>query len=154
MAYDFQAEKFVTRLPKEEVDNIPRNVVTVFQGLWKHKVKLNATLARMRVKENAQTVDQLIPDSHLRCRYLWYQRMPYCTMINPLRVKHSHDNILSQLGQEGFSMVQHHGELCKQKKSMCQANRDLILFSPDSKESVDAHQLMVNGHLVVQVHTH
>lgn len=150
MAYDFQNEKFAIRLPKEEVDSLPMNVVKVAQALWKHKVKLSATLARMRVKEDAKSVTQLIPDPETRQRYERTYETPYYTRMNLVKVNKAHKDILSQLQGEGFSVVQSQIDLCKQRRSVYQPRRDLLIFSTDSRGCVDDHELVTNGLIIVQ----
>ena len=151
MAYDFQNGKFAIRLPKEEVDNLPINVVKVAKALWEHKIKLGASLARMRVKEDARSVTLLIPDSGIRQRYERTNEIPYCTRMNLGKVNKTHKDILAQLQEEGFTVVQYQRDLCRQRRSVYQPRRDLLIFSPDSRECVDGHELVTNGHLIVQV---
>lgn len=151
MAYDFQNEKFSMRIPIEEIGNLPRNVVEVAQALWKHKVKLGATLARMRVKDNARNVTQLISTLQTRRRYERTKETPYYLRLNLNKGIDMHKDILSRLQWEGFSIVQHQADLCRKKRSVYQASKDLLIFSPDCRECVDTHEFVTKGYLTAQV---
>ncbi len=150
MAYDFQNSQFTLRLPRSGQENISTSVAQVAVALWRHKVKLGATLARMRVKANARTVTELIFDTERR-RYQRILTQPIYARVNLQKVCNVQLEVLSVLSSVGFMHVSGKEELCLYTKAMQQSKRDLIAFSPDCWECLSEHWLVSEGYLVLQV---
>ncbi len=153
MLFDFQNHKFSLRFPRNTSDNIPGPVSRISQALWHHRVKLNATLARMRVKSNSSVISQLIPDKASREIYEANKSCPCFTRINSIKIHNVQTEMLNQLCSEGFSLLDPKDEhnISKCKKSVCLARRDFLLFSPDCRAILDIHPLVENGSLILQV---
>lgn len=149
MAYEFQSERFSLRLPREGADILPPEVIRVAVALWSHKVKLGATLARMRVKQNAITVSQLIQDPQIRLRLQSAEHLYCSARVNSVKVKNVHDEIIPKLQSRGVSLVQTCQAL--HNMSVYQPRKDLLVFSADYRPSLYANSLVEDDILVLQV---
>lgn len=149
MLFDFQDSKFTLRLRNE--DCIPEKVARIADALWHHRTKLNATLARMRVEADAQKIYQLIPDPVARQVYEANDRCPCYARVNPIKVKDVQTEVVNQLLNEGVTLVKDQNELHALPKTMCILRKDLIVFSTGCRTLLDAHNLIGNGFLVIQV---
>ena len=150
--YDFQRSKFTHKLPRSNtVDKLPPTVVKVAQALWQHKVKLSAALARMRVRENAQFLTQLIPNLETRKRYERSLIEPIYARVNLLKVTNVHGTVVSKLCDEGFTLVNSKDQLEHHTKAVCLSRKDLLVFSPDCRSCLDNHDLVKEGYLIIQV---
>ena len=152
MAYDLQKERFILRLPKDDVDQIPGSVVKVAQALWQHKIKLSATLARMRVKQNAQSVSQLIPNADIRERYENAFREPCYARVNLTKVDDIQTEVLSVLRDNDYTLVTTQEEFEQQERSFRHLRRDLLEFSADCRGTLDCKDLVKDGYIILQVH--
>lgn len=154
MAFDYQDRKFSLKLPSTCSENIPSAVVRVGEALHRHRVRLNAALARMRVKSTAQTTSQLMPEAS----YLKYRAVvtePFYVRINSRRAGNIHTEVVSVLCSDGFKLCRSgREELQNGGKSFCQMDRHLLAFSPDARETILQHRLLKNGCLVQQVYIH
>lgn len=151
MAYDFVKERFNLCLPRNGRSTIPEPTLQVAEALWKHKVKLSATLARMRVKENAASVTQLLPAEERRvCERVCNQ--PYFARVK-LSGGANAESLITRLCDEGYhtvSGVDQFGTHTTQK-AVCLLKRDLLAFSPPCREVLHDNPLVKEGHLVLQV---
>ena len=152
MAYDLQKERFTLRLPRDDVDQIPGSVVKVAQALWQHKVKLSATLARMRVKQNAQSVTQLIPNPDIRERYQNALREPCYARVNLIKVDDIQAEVLSVLCDNDYTLVTTQEEFEQQKRTFRHLHRDLLEFSADCRGTLNCKDLVKDGYIILQVH--
>ena len=151
MAYDFQKEKFNLRLPSDDIDKIPEAVVKVGQALWQHKVKLSATLAKMRVKENAQSISDLIPDTSIRERYQASMNQPCYARVNTNKVKDVQEEVIFPLQSMGYTEVTTREQLQQQKRAVRHTRRDLLEFSVDCRGTLDCIDLVKDGIIILQV---
>lgn len=152
MLFDFQDSKFTLRLriDKKE-DGIPENVSRVADALWRHRTKLNATLARMRVEKDALKICQLIPDPVAREVYKANRLYPCYARVNPIKVRDVQMEVVKQLLNEGMMVVKEQNQLYESSKSMCLLQKDLLVFSPGCRGLLDVHSLVQTGFLVMQV---
>ena len=156
MAYDFQKERFKLRPPRDSYGKLPETVLRVAEALWKHKVKLNATMARMRVKANALAISQLIPESSTRQKYEQTRNQPFYARVNLLKVGSiQSDVIIAKLCcSEGLAVVNTEDQLLVRRKVVYQHHgdqRDLLAFSSDCRGFLGDHELVKEGCLVLQV---
>ena len=150
MAFDYQDKKFSLKLSRTCSENIPSVVVRVGEALYHHRVRLNAALARMRVKSNTQTTSQLMSEvPYLKYRAVVTQ--PLYVRVNSRRTGNIQTQVLSVLCDDGFMLCSGREELQKGWKSFCQLDRHLLAFSPDAMETILQHQLLNDGYLVQQV---
>lgn len=152
MAYDLQKERFTLRLPRDDIDQIPGSVVKVAQALWQHKIKLSATLARMRVKQNAQSVSQLIPNTDTRERYENAFQEPCYARVNLAKVNDIQTEVLSVLRDDDYTLVTTQEEFEQQERSFRHLRRDLLEFSADCRGTLDCKDLVKDGYIILQVH--
>lgn len=154
MAYDFQKERFKLRPPRDSYGKLPEMVLRVAEALWKHKVKLNATLARMRVKANALVISQLIAET-TRQKYEQTVNQPYYARVNPLKVGSIQSDVIAKLCcSEGLAVVNTENQLLACRKAVYQHHgdqRDLLAFSSDCRGFLSNHELVKEGCLVLQV---
>ena len=150
MAYFFQKEKFSLRLPQEARENIPGTVLSIFEALWQHKIKLGAVLARMRVERNALSVSQLLP-VETRGKYLRAQSEPHYARVNLAKVSDIQVEVIEKLCNDGFSTVDSKDNLLLVKKAFYHGCKDLLAFSPDCRGLLDDNSAVQEGLLVLQV---
>ena len=152
MAYDYQDRRFALKIPHDRSENVPSLVLKVGEALSRHRVKLNATLARMRVKSNALSTTQLLPEAS----YLEYQAVvtePYYTRVNRNKVRNFQVQIVAALRGDGFTLYGSEEELHSGEKAFYHLHRNLVGFSSDVRGSILRHQLLTEGYLLPQVET-
>ena len=131
MAYDFQKYKFAFRPPKSS-DGIPELMLTIAEALWNYRVKLSATLARMRVCANAQSIVQLLPPNNLS-HYYALSTTPVYVRINTTPKSESWPLFMSELQELGVSIVSEPSQLMCGHLSAAVISKDLIVMSPDCR---------------------
>ena len=151
MLFDFQSSKFTLKLPDDDDKNVSKLVASIARALWDHKIKLNATLARMRVKGNALVIYQLIPDPVSRELYEANCIQPCYLRVNTIKVQDVRNEVLNQLCNEGFLLVDSETKLYRQKNSIWLLDEDMLVFSSDCRGLLDTHSLVENGYLIPQV---
>lgn len=153
MLLDFQDSKFTLRLRNDkEEDGVPENISRMADALWRHRTKLNATLARMRVEADALKICQLIPDPVARKVYEANSLFPCYARVNHIKVRDVQSEVVKQLLNEGVVLVKEQNEFYGASKSMCLLQKDLLVFSPGCRGLLDVHTLVQNGFLVMQVY--
>ena len=151
MAYELQQERFNLKLPRGDIDKIAPEVVKVGQALWQHKVKLSATIARMRVKADAQSITDLIPNPTVRRRYQASLRQPCYARVNMGKVEDINKEVISVLESSGYTRVTTWEQLQQQTKAVKQLRRDLLQFSADCRGTLDCIDLVKDGYIILQV---
>lgn len=149
MAYDFQRQQFSLAPPHSSNENVPSQVRAVASILWAHRTKLSASLARIRIEEDAQNIHQLLPEREKANVEAWKENPCYARITRPDR----RDDVLSSLAKYDLTQIQ---ELpVKALKSFCllEANKNIIAFSPDCREILysDSNHVINSGQLIVQV---
>lgn len=150
MTYDYQNRKFKLKVPKDGAENVPHLVLKVGEAVLKHRVKLSATLARMRVKSNAQSTTQLLPEAS----YLKYQDImtqPFYTRVNRNKVHKIQADVLSPLQENGLTACSSREMLMHSRRAFCHLQRNLVAFSSDLRGKILQHELLTKGYLVPQV---
>ena len=150
VTYDYQNRKFGLKPPKDGDENIPHLVLKVGEAVLKHRVKLSAALARMRVKSNAQSTTQLLPEAGY-LKYLEVMTQPYYTRVNRNKVHNIQADVLSPLQDDGLTVCSNRETLTHSKRAFCHLQRNLVAFSPDLRVKILQYQLLAKGHLVPQV---
>ena len=149
MAYDFQRQQFSLAPPHSSNENVPAQVRAVASILWAHRTKLSASLARIRIEQNALNLHHLLPDREKAKLEAWKDNPCHARITRPDR----RDDVLSRLAECDLTHVQ---ELPgKELKSFCLlgANKDVIAFSPDCREILygSGYHVITSGQLIVQV---
>ena len=151
MTFDYQSANFSLKIPRSGSENIPSLVLKVAEALCRHRVRLNAALARMRVRSNAQTTSQLMPGASL-VNYLAITTRPFYARVCSGAVGNFHSEIAARLFEDGFTLCSSEGEVGEGEKLFCRVhNSRLLAFSPDTRQSLLQHQLLNEGYLVQQV---
>ena len=157
MAYDFQKERFKLRPPRDSYGKLPESVLRVAEALWQHKVKLSATLARMRVNANALIISHLIPET-ARQKYEQSANQPFYARVNPLKVGSIQTEVIAKLCcSEGLTVVNTEDQLLACMRAVYQHrgdHGDLLAFSSDCRGFLSYHELVKEGCLVLQVRMH
>ena len=149
MAYDFQRQQFSLAPPHSSNENVPAQVRAVASILWAHRTKLSASLARIRIEQNALNLHHLLPDREKAKLEAWKENPCYARITRPDR----RDDALSSLAEYDLTHVQ---ELSgKELKTFCLlgANKDIIAFSSDCREILytNSNPMITSGQLIVQV---
>ena len=149
MAYDFQRQHFSLAPPHSSNENVPAEVRAVASILWVHRTKLSASLARIRIEQNAPSIQYLLPDRE-KARLEAWKGNPCYARITRLA---SRDDVLTSLVESNLTQVQ---ELSgKELKSFCLLgrNRGVIAFSPDCRRMLynNSNHAITSGQLIVQV---
>ena len=149
MAYDLQRQQFNLPPPHPSNDNVPSPVRTVASILWAHRTKLSASLARIRIEENAPTLHHLVPDGRKAKLDAWKDNPCHARITRPDR----RDEIISSLTEYDLTHVQ---ELSgKELQSFCLfgTDKNIIAFSPDCREILysNSYYMISSGQLIVQV---
>ena len=152
MAYDYQQLKFVLKLPKGAgAEGISSLVLRVGAAIEKHRVKFNATLARMRVKYSVKSITKLLPEASYR-KYQSVMSQPFYARINRNKVTNFPNNIVYPLQKNGFTPCVNLDKLVETEKGFFHFQRNLIAFAPGSRDTILEDQLITEGYLVPQVH--
>ena len=131
MAYDFQKHKFCQRPPRSNED-LPDAMRIVSEALWNYRIKLSATLARMRVASNAQSITQLLPPlkfAHLTSLV----SAPVYARMTCVPASEGWTLAMAELQAVGISFVQDINQLKCCCKSATFVTKDLLAFSPDCR---------------------
>lgn len=143
MAYALMKDKFNTKPPTDwgRDANIFRRTIDVAIALWNHRVKLGATLARIRVREGAAHISELIPHS-TRESFIVVSNEPICTRVN-------NANCLAALTRE-LCMVNNFKILSSQRASFM-LEKNLLALSADCKGMLWESNMITDGILTPQV---
>ena len=153
ITYDFLKSKFAIRLPPPSSSGkVPPLVLRCADALRKHSVKLNATVARMRVKADARTLTELLPRD-ARERYLRALHHPHYARVNMAKVASVSSEVIARLTADKFSQVHSIGQLASTTRAFFHGWKDLVAFSPDCRGEMDVHPLVHSGQLILQVRT-
>lgn len=131
MLYDFQKHKFCQRPPHPN-DTLPENMRFIAEALWNHRVKLSATLARMRVAGGAQSLAQLLPPLKL-AHHMTLSTVPVYARMCCLPTSEEWTLAMSELHSAGISFVQERSQLKSTPNSATFITKDLLAFSPDCR---------------------
>lgn len=149
MAYDFQKQQFSLAPPHSSNENVPAQVRAVASILWAHRTKLSASLARIRIEQNALNLHDLLPDREKVKLEVWKENPCYARITNP----DSRDDVLLNLAEYDLTHVQKLSG--KELKSFCLlgANKDILALSPDCREILysNSNPMVTSGQLIIQV---
>lgn len=152
MAFDFLKHNFNLRPPRRATSNlstISSRMELIADALWKHRVRLSATLAKMRVIAGARTTTELLPESSQAKHLQLVSKSLFAriTNINDAVQK----QILLMLSTAGIVLTNHISQLSQSKRAVVHVTRDLLAFTPDCRMWVYNCDLMQKGILVIEV---
>ena len=84
--WDYQNRKFQQRTPEPDEDLLS-DVQSVEEAIVEYKTKLNASLARNRIKASAASLEFLLPDK-VRSKEEIRSKMPVYVWINNLKTRY------------------------------------------------------------------
>ncbi|XP_025087464.1 putative methyltransferase NSUN7 isoform X1 [Pomacea canaliculata] len=148
--WDFQSRKFQPRVPVGD-ETLDPAVVQIENAILGMKTKLNATLARRRIKASAPSIEYLLPDI-VRAKSSSQKPIPVYAWVNQLKINAA--ELLEQLKDEGFrqlTYIPEDGELFEGKTFFVDPNcSDTLVFSVDCSLLLQEHDLVTEGFLVRQ----
>jgi putative methyltransferase len=134
----------------EAVDVLP-DISEIQEALVSHRTKLRAALARSRVRDCAISVEALLPkEEQEKIQYAAAQ--PVYARVNSLKT--NLDEVLETLKNDGFSLEEklpEREELTGKYFCKDQHFDNLLVFSQEAKYDLHGHDLVQDGHLVIQV---
>ena len=150
MAYAMIKDKFNTKPPRDwgdEGHHLTDEVLQVVEALWTHKVKLGATLSRMKVHAGALNIAQLLPES---------TRERFCEVTTePIYVRVNADiDVTSRICAAGFKLIGRSEQLVSCHNSAQLLRDDLLAFSSDCRTILWGNELVENGLIIPQVCLH
>lgn len=148
MMWDFQSRKFQPRVPIGD-EMLHEACLEIERAILEMKTKLNASLARRRIKASAPSIEHLLPHN-VRSKSDSQQPLPVYAWVNQLKT--SAQNLLAQLKEEGFTQIWRppaDGSSFADKSFFIDPHcSDVLVFSVDCGPLLQEHPLMVSGHLV------
>ncbi|XP_033125980.1 putative methyltransferase NSUN7 isoform X2 [Anneissia japonica] len=135
------------KLPKTRDDPIIPYIQEIEEDLIAHTTKLNASLARNRIKFQARSVEHLLPEA-VREREKCGSQIPTYAWVNEL--KSSVANVVAELEEDGYQKL---GcldlleEYTFAKDTHCS---NVLVFSAQQREELSAHDLVKSGSLIIQ----
>ncbi|XP_077388524.1 putative methyltransferase NSUN7 isoform X2 [Festucalex cinctus] len=145
MLYDFQDRKF---FPQDRTrDESIQEVRDVENYLIRSKTKLEASLARYRIKRDLSSIDCILPES-VKVKQERSNRLPLYAWVNTLRS--SLDEIQNVLTSAGLSQVNLVRQL--EGQTFCQDPdcEDVLVFPAQMKARLDSTKLLHNRKLIMQ----
>ncbi len=82
---DYRQRKFQIRIPLKD-EKLDPHLKEIEKALLKAKTKLNAALARSRIKNNVASVDKLLPEN-VREHEKHADKMHVCCWVNQLKTR-------------------------------------------------------------------
>lgn len=149
MAYDLQRRKFYLPPPHVSNENVPSEVRAVSSVLWAHRTKLSASLARMRIEQNAQNIQQLLSERERKRLESWKADPCYARIATP-EIK---DDVLVDLLASKLTQVEELAENLSKSFCVQGANKDVLAFSPDCREILhdNSNHVVTSNQLIIQV---
>ncbi|ELT91030.1 hypothetical protein CAPTEDRAFT_220169 [Capitella teleta] len=168
MLCDFKERKFQPRTihGSEDPTDIPA-LKSIENALLVSKTKLNAALARSRIKARVLSIDHLLPDSVRQNDKIGSNMHMYC-WVNHIKTKQvllfslmvirrnfvfcssSMDDVLGHLIGIGFERVDSESKLAGRTYYLDHQCNDMICFPYEEREPLEAHFLVTDNLLVVQ----
>ncbi|XP_052795008.1 putative methyltransferase NSUN7 [Mya arenaria] len=144
--WDYQNRKFQARTPfnGEVLDS---SVQAVESAILEYKTKLNASLARHRIKAAAPSIEFLLPDKvrskdHVQCK------MPVYVWVNQLKT--TVNEVIEELKDSHYSLISPDEMLEGRVVYVDSHCSDMLVLPSESREFIQEHQLLSSGHIVMQ----
>ncbi|XP_048405629.1 putative methyltransferase NSUN7 isoform X1 [Stegostoma tigrinum] len=147
MLYDYQDRKFQPRSISEAEQDVIPEVRKVEKSLYSFKTKLAAALARCRIKNNAISIDLILPES-VRNQERRASSLPLYAWINILKT--SLEEVTNLLEREGFTKVKCPQEL--EGLTFCEDRhcQDVLLFPTHLTAKLYEMELVTSYKMVIQ----
>lgn len=143
---DYQSRKFQRRTPFQ--DEVLNPVATdVEDAISECKTKLNAALARHRIKASAPSLDHLLPDA-VRSKEAIGSKTPVYAWVN--QIKTSISEAIEVFKDEGFTLVNSDEKLTENQFAVDPLCSDVIMFPGEYRDDLVDHDLYKGGKIVIQ----
>lgn len=143
---DMMQRHFMKRRQTTEESTIPY-IQEIEEDLNKHMVKLNASLARNRIKFQARSIEHLLPIK-VREREECGTQLPTYAWINQLKT--SVPEAMDALREDGYSRVSSIERLHDDSFLQDENCSDVVAFPPGSRERLEETDLVKGGQLIIQ----
>ncbi|KAL3880122.1 hypothetical protein ACJMK2_032391 [Sinanodonta woodiana] len=144
--WDYQSRKFQQRtsIPGEVLDP---DVQQVEDAIWELKTKLNASLARHRIKAAAPSLEFLLSDK-VRSIEEISSRLPVYVWVNQLKT--SAADVIEYFKDSNYRLVNYDDELSERTFYVDCHCSDVFVFPAECREAVQDSDLLLGGHIVMQ----
>ncbi|XP_076117527.1 putative methyltransferase NSUN7 isoform X2 [Mytilus galloprovincialis] len=143
---DYQTRKFQRRTPF--TNEILNSAATdVEDAISDCKTKLNAALARHRIKASAPSIEYLLPET-VRSKEAIGSKQPVYTWVN--QIKTSISDVIEQFKEEGFTLVNSEEKLVDKQFAVDPLCSDVLMFPGEYREDLVDHDLYLGGKIVIQ----
>ncbi|XP_077984388.1 putative methyltransferase NSUN7 isoform X2 [Glandiceps talaboti] len=143
---DMQDRRFTKRHKKSDEPFIDF-VSDVEDDLLAYKTKLNAALAKNRIKFKAASIEYLLPDN-VRQLETKAVVLPVYAWVN--QIKASVQTVIDSLKEEGFVQVNSISKISTQHFALDTQCKDVLVFHADLRDELENHQLVKNYYLILQ----
>ncbi|XP_005501427.2 putative methyltransferase NSUN7 isoform X1 [Columba livia] len=146
MLYDLQDRKFRPRGVFDEEEPVPE-VRKIECYLYRFKTKLAAALARCRIKHDALSIENLLPEA-IREQQQRTSALPLYVWINTFKI--SLEDVFGDLKNKGFTRVQSVSDFDCYTYCMDQHCPDVLVFPSSVKEELLNLDLFADCKLLLQ----
>ncbi|KAK3600044.1 hypothetical protein CHS0354_012731 [Potamilus streckersoni] len=144
--WDYQSRKFQQRTPiLDEV--LDPDVQQVEDAIWELKTKLNASLARHRIKAAAPSLEFLLSDK-VRSIEEISSRLPVYVWVNQLKT--SVADVIEHFKDSNYRLVNYDDEFSGRTFYVDCHCSDVLIFPAECREAVQDSDLLLGGHIVMQ----
>ncbi|KAL4229770.1 hypothetical protein ACF0H5_010161 [Mactra antiquata] len=144
--WDYQSRKFQQRTPLDD-EVLDSTVQSVEEAILEYKTKLNASLARHRIKAMAPSIEFLLPDK-VRSKEEIRSKLPVFTWVNQLKT--SIQTVVSELKDNNFTLVDYEDRFDGKVFYIDPHCPDMLVFTAECRDFLLEHHLLTGGHLVMQ----
>ncbi|NXT62533.1 NSUN7 methyltransferase, partial [Chaetops frenatus] len=142
MLYDLQDRKFQKwKIFAEE--EVVAEVQEIGHYLYRYMTKLEAALARCRIKYDALSIEYLVPET-LRKQEQRASALPVCLYVNSL------EDVIRDLEMKGFTKVESVSEFDHHTYAVDQHCHDVLVFPSSLKEELLKLDLFADCKLLLQ----
>ncbi|NXH16307.1 NSUN7 methyltransferase, partial [Bucco capensis] len=146
MLYDLQDRKFQPRKIFDEEEPVAE-VRKIEHYLYSFRTKLAAALARCRIKHDAISVEDILPET-IRKQEQRASVLPLCVWINTFKI--SLQDVFRDLETRGFAKVESMSDLDHYTYFMDQHCHDVLFFPSSLKEELLNLDLFADCRLLLQ----
>ncbi|XP_038055765.1 putative methyltransferase NSUN7 [Patiria miniata] len=143
---DMLNRRFARRIPETNEPVIP--YVQEFEDeLFAYTTKLNASLARNRIKFQARSVECLLPEK-VRQREECGTKMPIYAWVNQLQ--NSVEEVMEQLTEDGYKKVPSVKALAEYSFAVDSQCPNVLVFDAQNRNTLEDSYLVRGGNLIIQ----
>ncbi|XP_055894719.1 putative methyltransferase NSUN7 isoform X1 [Biomphalaria glabrata] len=147
--YEYQSRKFQRRTPFPDED-LDRTCLEVEEALLKVKTKILSVIAKERIKNNAPSIEYLLPE-HIRNKDETKSKTPVYMWVN--QFKTTIEEMTSQLKTDSFSELEDGVDISEESSKVFKLDEqcpDLIVCPPSFQFYFKESEYVKSGSLVLQ----